>query len=442
MPSKIKRTKVEPNIWRRPSGVYEARLTVTGRPPVLETFPPDTSIKEIRQWIADKRSELEKDCRLFGRLTRQAQAQATGTLEGDASRYLNQIAGREGSKADGSHLRAWFDVEVVVDHVRVRLGGLARADWTAEHVNLAIAAWQKKPSPHAIRKVVVRASQRDAHTIGTHRIAATTVKAHDRTGHACATVRGYERQGSVITEHARAAHTIRRYERTAPATSGHIVATKTIRHRCRVLAHLFHTLDGPKAPTPVDDARVPKHSQTPPVTVSAEVIAKTLEKLVALDEKMFARFYLHAVTAQRPCQIERAQPGDVLLGDERSWLVRNAKGEPAHTFALNDHHVRAWEYFIKVDAWGTFDRSEYGKVIHKAGWPKGVRPYSARHSLAVDAIRRGVSLGDVQAMLGHTQIQTTRTFYAPFQVDRQRVVSEQMAPYLADVLKPRLVGKK
>jgi integrase len=226
--------------------------------------------------------------------------------------------------------------------------------------------------------------------------------------------------------------------RSAPATSGTVVAARTIRHRCRVLADLYHTLDGATAPTPVDEAKVPGPGKTPPVAVPAPVIESTLTRLARLDQKVFAQFAVAATCAQRPCQVGRARPDDVDIFT-RIWLVRDAKGEAAHTITLDDPQVAAWEAFIVADAWGEFDTSKYGRIIHEAGWPKGIRPYAARHSFAVNAIRNGVSLGDLQALLGHASPLTTRKFYAPYVIDRQRVVSDQVKGYLADVFKLRLV---
>jgi len=53
-----------------------------------------------------------------------------------------------------------------------------------------------------------------------------------------------------------------------------------------------------------------------------------------------------------------------------------------------------------------------------SGWPKGIRPYQLRHTFAIDMLRSGADLGDVQGLLGHASIQTTRTFYAPILLSR------------------------
>ena len=60
------------------------------------------------------------------------------------------------------------------------------------------------------------------------------------------------------------------------------------------------------------------------------------------------------------------------------------------------------------------------------------------HTFAKEAIRRGIPLGDLQGLLGHTSPATTR-IYAPFVVEQQHKVSRKMKSYLADVFKLRRV---
>jgi integrase len=405
---KARATQIEPNIYRYPDGRYLVRVSAAGRVAPDTRFPADTPIAEVRAWREQARARLTAEARALGAAT--TRQQPVGSLEGDAPDYLAQIAGRASFAADRSHLRAWFDV--VVDGVR--LGDRPRAAITTALVNKTIAQWQTAPSPHAIRRVVITGYTRQA-----------------RGGE------GLRSRGRMR----KAPGPIAGYARTAPATSGRVVAALTIRHRCRVLDDLYRTLDGPEAASPVTHAKIPTRTKTPPPTVPGEVVIAVLRKLRARDVVTFARFYVACTTGQRPCQIGRARPEDLSLAD-RVWLVRDAKGEPAHAITLDGASVAAWQAFVDAEAWsgeaGGFDTTRYGKLIHAAGWPRGVRPYAARHSLAREAIKRGVSLGDVQALLGHADPATTR-IYAPFQIERQRSVSTVMADYLADVVKPALV---
>jgi integrase len=193
------------------------------------------------------------------------------------------------------------------------------------------------------------------------------------------------------------------------------VALRTIRHRCRVLRELYQALDGPKAANPLDGVRVPVPPAPTPKAVPHTTIrdvAASLKK--AKRMKDYARFLVRATTGQRPAQIMRAEPGDVDL-KRRLWFVRPSKGGVPVLFPLDANAVKAWQAFIKAKAWGAFDTAVAADVLRKHGWPEGVRPYDLRHTFAIDMLLKGADLGNVQGLLGHTQIQTTRTHYAPIQ---------------------------
>ena len=144
------------------------------------------------------------------------------------------------------------------------------------------------------------------------------------------------------------------------------------------------------------------------------------------DAKTRARFMVIASTGVRPAELKRAEPADVDL-ERKAWIVRTAKGGEPRAFWLNEDMVGAWKAFIAADAWGQFDGSDYAKALYAAGWPKDVRPYQARHSMALELGERGIDLADVSAVLGHRQIATTRKHYAPVLVSRLKDASERMA---------------
>ncbi len=97
----------------------------------------------------------------------------------------------------------------------------------------------------------------------------------------------------------------------------------------------------------------------------------------------------------------------------RIWFVRPAKGGLAIPLPLDPGMVRAWKVFIQAKAWGPFDARSFGETIRRHGWPKGVRPYNLRHTFAIDHLLAGTSLSNLQGLLGHAQIETTRKHYAP-----------------------------
>ena len=200
--------------------------------------------------------------------------------------------------------------------------------------------------------------------------------------------------------------------------------TKTVNNRVQTLRHLFRVLDGSKAPTPADDVA------PLPVAPSAKILvpAKTFRTVAAnlTDAKTRARFMVIASTGVRPAELKRAERADVDL-ERKAWIVRTAKGGEPRAFWLNADMVGAWEAFIAANAWGHFDGSDYAKALYAAGWPKDVRPYQARHSMALELGERGIDLADVSAVLGHRQIATTRKHYAPVLVSRLKDASERLA---------------
>lgn len=191
------------------------------------------------------------------------------------------------------------------------------------------------------------------------------------------------------------------------------VAIRTIRHRCRVLRECYLALDGPRVTHPLVGVTLPKLPPSTPIAVPAETlrtVAKNLKHSGRPD--VYARFLVRATTGQRPAQIMRATPDDLDL-ERRVWFVRSAKGGDPIALPLNVDAVKAWKVFIAANAWGPFDTGRDADILRAHGWPKGVRPYVCRHTFAIDLLLQGVDLGDVQGLLGHRQIQTTRDSYAP-----------------------------
>lgn len=199
---------------------------------------------------------------------------------------------------------------------------------------------------------------------------------------------------------------------------------KTINNRCQTLAHLYHVLDGKRAATPGDEVDHLDVPASPKILVPATVFRTVAANLT--DPKTRARFMVIASTGVRPSELKRAEPSDVDL-DRRVWVVRTGKGGEPRAMWLNDEMLTAWQAFVEAGAWGWFDGSDYAKALYAAGWPRDVRPYQARHSVALELGERGIDLGDVQGWLGHRQVATTRKFYAPVLSSRLKAASETLA---------------
>ena len=136
------------------------------------------------------------------------------------------------------------------------------------------------------------------------------------------------------------------------------LSPKTINHRCDTLRNLYRRLDGKGAPTPCDDVEHLPVPKTPIQRVSDALILAVDAKLqegerkhTLRDAKTRARFRVLVSTGKRPCELMRAEPGDVNL-EARVWVVRDAKGGFSPGAYLNDDQRAAWQLFIDADAWG------------------------------------------------------------------------------------------
>jgi integrase len=216
---------------------------------------------------------------------------------------------------------------------------------------------------------------------------------------------------------------------------------KTIQHRRRVLRELYRALDGRGRRTPVDGVKIPSVPKPHPVPVSAALIQKVAKSLKAGkrhakgygsdSDKTHARFLVYALSGQRPIQIKLAKPED-FDHTLRLWYVRPVKGGHPIPLPMSAELAKAWARFAAVDAWGWFDSRSFSKTLRRHGWPTEVRPYALRHTFAIAHLLAGTDLGDVQGLLGHANIQTTRHHYAPVLLARLEAVRERRTLDLDD----------
>lgn len=239
---------------------------------------------------------------------------------------------------------------------------------------------------------------------------------------------GKLKRSAVRTSHIRVAF-------AAWLTAG--LSVRTLRHRRRVIREMWTTLDGAHARPPLKGIKLPSVPASHPVHVDHALIRKVAKSLKAGGKKLvekkdkqkagkgygadsrkaYARFLVFATTGQRPAQIMRAQKQDVDL-KRKIWWVRAAKGGLTVPLPLDAERLTAWRVFIAAKAWGTYDCRSFSKTLRRHGWPVHIRPYALRSTFAIDHLLAGVAIGDVQGLLGHKQIETTRKHYAPVLIAR------------------------
>lgn len=200
-------------------------------------------------------------------------------------------------------------------------------------------------------------------------------------------------------------------------------APKTCNHRTRALAHLWRYLDGKKAPTPLDDIAKLAEPPANPQFVTVATIKRVVARIA--NPQTRARFMVLVSTGQRPAQLKRAQPADVNL-KRGLWLVRPAKGGSRIPVVLTDDMIAAWEVFIAANAWGEFDSSDYAKQLYKAGWPEDVRPYNAKHTVAIALANADAEWEDIKDFFGHKDIKTTR-IYTGHVLNRLKGTAERLS---------------
>lgn len=208
---------------------------------------------------------------------------------------------------------------------------------------------------------------------------------------------------------------------------------QTLRHRYRVLKKLYHVLDGPTARTPCDDVPRPGVPKTIPKDVKIDIIRKVATRLREKDPMTYARFIVLATTGKAPAELMRASENDVDFR-RRTWRIFPSKGRDPQLLELNDEMIAALKVFRAANAWGEYDTTKHARILRRYGWPEDVRPYNVRHALAIELLRRGADIGDIQAHLGHASVETTRTFYAGYLREREKRTSKRLEGRLG--LKP------
>jgi integrase len=201
------------------------------------------------------------------------------------------------------------------------------------------------------------------------------------------------------------------------------LAESTVRNRRTALMHFYTKMNGRSGKNPVRDALMPDVDDDPSSRAMnyadiETVIAAMPERGQGIKDqsraegsKSKARIRVMAYTGLPHKIIKELVPKALDLDSEIPSVTilkrrRKGKGAKPRVLPLTPEAVKAFRYFIEVNAWGGFSNSSLGKSFKRAckavDLPETTRPYDLRHSFATKALEdSGGDEGAVSEMLVH-----------------------------------------
>ena len=111
-------------------------------------------------------------------------------------------------------------------------------------------------------------------------------------------------------------------------------------------------------------------------------------------------------------RVDAAAPGRPLRPGVNQRLIQRIISQRAHEAAER----------LQRDAEREADLASAGELLDLARQLEMATPHTLRHSLARRMIERGADLGEVQRLLGHTNIATTSRYLTPSEDDLREVI--------------------
>jgi site-specific recombinase XerD len=236
-----------------------------------------------------------------------------------------------------------------------------------------------------------------------------------------------------------------------PGTKGGTLSANTHRQRLRTLRAFFERIiewDWPDAPprNPVLGGDIPKKPEPLPKFLDDRDAAKLMAAARAcpdLRDRLVVE--LLARTGMRAGELADLDADAVVRIGEAYWLriplgkLRNDRYVPLHPqlvkllaawTAANLEHIRRHKR-LAADHRGPLDRHVICRIVRRTGRRAGVsaHPHQLRHTLATQAINRGMRLEAIAALLGHRSMEMT-LIYARI---ANRVVADEYAAVSAKI---------
>jgi integrase len=217
-----------------------------------------------------------------------------------------------------------------------------------------------------------------------------------------------------------------------PGVNGDGLSQNTQRQRLRMLRVFFERIiewDWPDAPArnPVIGRDIPPRPEPLPKFLDDRDAARLMAAAhTAPDPRDRLVVEVLARTGLRAGELCGLDADAVVLIGDGHWLrvpigkLRNDRYVPLHPdlvtlfaewTAVNLDHIRHHRRLV-ADHRGTLDRHLVGRIVRRVARHAGVRahPHQLRHTLATQAINRGMRLEAIAALLGHRSMEMTLTY--------------------------------
>ena len=237
-----------------------------------------------------------------------------------------------------------------------------------------------------------------------------------------------------------------------PRAGGATITAETHRQRMRTVRAFFERIiewDWPDAPArnPVIAGDIPKKPEPLPRFLDDQDAARLMAAARASsDPRDRLVVELLARTGMRAGELAGLEADAVVQIGAGHWLriplgkLRNDRYVPLHPelvtllaawTATSLEHIRYHKRLV-ADHRGPLDRYVIGRIVSRVGRAAGVpgvHPHRLRHTLATQAINRGMRLEAIAALLGHRKMEMT-LIYARI---ANRVVADEYAAVSAKI---------